>query len=393
VETNSSRIEAAALRLKTHRRPQISEVSRPPEPVAQPAMISPIIDNLMIGGASLIAFALYWLFVDKTTSVANIAWIGFYLSFIVNWPHFMASYQLLYSDYGHLILKKKSFFWAAVVSPVLIALLIAVGVFAASQDVLSLLAQGMYLTVGWHYVKQIFGTAIVASAVQKRYLDKWEKVFILLNLYSVWAMSWVHANVGFMKGNLDGISYYSLSLPSWAMTAAYSVTAVTLLAAVGVSLMKYIKTGAKPATASLIAYAAIYCWYIPTLYHPVFFYLIPFFHSLQYMLFIVTLKKNKAKAESMEFGHAPTQRWAFVKSFWGFFAVAGVLGYLVFEYVPKYLDQSAPGNPLVGPTLWFFAFNIFINLHHYFIDNVIWRGDNEILRKHLVQASQARGAV
>jgi len=41
----------------------------------------------------------------------------------------------------------------------------------------------------------------------------------------------------------------------------------------------------------------------------------------------------------------------------------------------------------------FFAFSLFINLHHYFIDNVIWRGDNDYLKTYLVQASQKRGNV
>ncbi|MES2854809.1 MAG: hypothetical protein V4692_03045, partial [Bdellovibrionota bacterium] len=358
----------------------------------QPAMISPVIDNLMIGGASLIAFVFFWLFVDKSTSTTAIAWIGFYLSFVVNWPHFMASYQLLYSDYKHLILKKRSFFWAAVVSPILIIAVITAGVLSKNVEVFSLMIQGMYLTVGWHYVKQIYGIAIVSSAVQKRYFDKYEKVFILLNLYSVWAMSWVHANVGLEKRDVDGVSYYGLGLPAEALTIAYAMTALTLVLAIGVMVRKYIRTGQKPTLPSLIAFAAIYCWYIPTIYHPVFFYMIPFFHSLQYMLFIVTLKKNKAKSESLEFGDGPTQRLSFLKSFAGFFAIAGVTGWLSFEYIPKTLDVSMPFDAMVfGPTLWFFAFNIFINLHHYFIDNVIWRGDNEILRTHLVQASQNGG--
>ena len=52
--------------------------------------------------------------------------------------------------------------------------------------------------------------------------------------------------------------------------------------------------------------------------------------------------------------------------------------------------RSAAVEHLHDAAKLMFAFTIFLNLHHYFIDNAIWRGDNELLRKHLVQASQRR---
>ena len=133
------------------------------------ALISPLADNLMIGGASILTFILYWLYVENTASTTAIAITAGYLAFIVNWPHFLSSYQLMYVDYRKHILQKQSFFWAAVVSPILIIAVLVFGIVAKSTVTLAVMAQGMYLSVGWHYVKQIFGTAIVTSAVQKRY--------------------------------------------------------------------------------------------------------------------------------------------------------------------------------------------------------------------------------
>ena len=63
---------------------------------------------------------------------------------------------------------------------------------------------------------------------------------------------------------------------------------------------KYIKSGVRPATSSLVGFASIYFWYLPSLGHPLFFYMIPFFHSLQYMLFIVAMKKNDAERAIQE---------------------------------------------------------------------------------------------
>jgi hypothetical protein len=358
------------------------------------SMLGPWTDILMIGGASILVSLAYWLFVDPTISTSNIAFVAFNLSFIINYPHFLASYQLLYGDYKKHILTQKPFLWAAVVSPILVAGAIAAGIYSENLHVLAFLVQGMFLTVGWHYVKQIYGVSLVASAIQKRYFGKWEKNFILLNLYAVWAMNFVAANLAISKNELDGIYYFTLGLPEWALTVAYVATGVTFLIAVGIMVRKYIETGVRPANASLVGFASIYFWYLPTMGHPLFFFLIPFFHSLQYMLFIITLKKNQASAEADKEYSGIKQRKVFMKKFWGFMVLSAILGALAFELVPHALDKNMPITVAFNnPILWFFAFNLFINLHHYFIDNVIWRGNNELVKQHIVIASQEKAYV
>jgi len=327
-----------------------------PAPI-EASMIGPIADIMMIGGASIIACLLYWMFVDPTASIANVAAMAYALSFVINYPHFASSYQLLYGDYRAQILKKKSFFWAAIIAPVLIIAAIGSGIAMASPAVLSFLIQGMYLSVGWHYVKQIFGVSIVASAVQKRYFGVWERTFILLNLYSVWAMSWVSSNLGIDKLDLDGVTYYTLGLPSWLMTVAYAATAITFLIAAGIMVRKYVITGVRPATSSLVGFAAIYFWYLPTASHPLFFYFIPFFHSLQYLLFVYTLKKNQSSEAASTQTLPSLQRLVQFKKLWGFFAVAAVLGMAAFELVPREMDKALPiGAGLQYAGLWFFCF-------------------------------------
>jgi hypothetical protein len=359
-----------------------------PSQAAKAYLISPLGDSLMIGGASILVFLFYWFFVDKSASTIPISFTAFALSYVINWPHFLSSYQLLYKDYRSLLFKKPSFFWAAFVSPLLIIGILVAGVMTSNVEIFVFMVQGMYLSVGWHYVKQIYGTALVTSAVQKRYFDKWEKVFILLNLYSVWAMSWVSINVTRTKYDLDGISYYSLGLPDYAMTISYWVTGITFLFALGAVVRKYVRTGLWPATASLVSFVTIYCWYIPVLSHPSFFYMIPFFHSLQYILFVSAFKKNQVNAEVQPLKDPVNQRWTYLKKYWGFWVSAFILGVFAFDTIPKSLDAHFPMAALFGPTAWLFVFGIFINIHHYFIDNVIWRGDNPYLKQHLILASQ-----
>jgi hypothetical protein len=352
------------------------------------ALISPLADALMIGGASIATFLLYWLFVEKSGSILAVSTTAAALAFVVNSPHFMASYQLMYGDYRHMITQKKSFFWAAVISPILLITALALAFSFRSHAMLSFLIQGMYLSVGWHYVKQTFGTAIVTSAAQKRFFGKWERSAILLNLYAVWAMSWISSNIEGLKGDMYGVGYFALHLPAQALTWSYWITGLTLLVAVITVIRNWIETGVWPSLAALVSFASIYVWFLPVLAHPGFFYLIPFFHSLQYMLFVGALKWNQSRSVASTAANPRASRAAFIRNFVGFFGLAVVLGVLVFTTIPEWLDSNMTLQDLaIGPTMWMFAFSWFINVHHYFIDNVIWRGDNEFVREHLVIAS------
>jgi hypothetical protein len=59
------------------------------------------------------------------------------------------------------------------------------------------------------------------------------------------------------------------------------------------------------------------------------------------------------------------------------------LGLLQFHAVPALLDGAlVPRHPKTladlawGPTPYFAALFAFVNIHHYFMDHVIWRRDN-----------------
>jgi hypothetical protein len=69
--------------------------------VRQPGtLVSPAADVLMAGGASLLLFAILKLTVPKTADTSALAAALYYAAFLVNYPHFAASYQLLYADAG-----------------------------------------------------------------------------------------------------------------------------------------------------------------------------------------------------------------------------------------------------------------------------------------------------
>ena len=67
------------------------------------------------------------------------------------------------------------------------------------------------------------------------------------------------------------------------------------------------------------------------------------------------------------------------------FIVLGLLlGVCGFWWGPEFLDAHVPYDPSVfGGALFLFIGWVSINIHHYFIDNVIWRRDNPEVRRLL----------
>ena len=82
--------------------------------------LHPVVDTLMIGGLALIFYVAMHLMVEPNANTSRLAWIMFYASFAINFPHFMASYVLLYGDHRAKIFSNNRFFWAAVIVPILL---------------------------------------------------------------------------------------------------------------------------------------------------------------------------------------------------------------------------------------------------------------------------------
>lgn len=350
-----------------------------------PYLLSRHADWLMIGGASILFFACCWMFVDKGASTSQISWTAFYLAMIVNHPHFMASYFLLYWDKRAELLSKKSYLWAGIIAPVILLGYIGYALMQPTNTLLSYAINFMYFIVGWHYVKQIYGTTIVTAAKGKFFLSKGEAWALRLNMYPVWFMSWLNGN-GMLR-SLDhyGVGYQTLAIPQMARWINFGLVGLSAAFLAGMLLRKYIREGKTPPFSSVVSVLAIYVWYIPSFYHPHFFYMIPFFHSLQYLLFVVAMKRNEFRSLAFSQGSTPQEaRTKFLFRGVGYAAVLFLTGMFFFNWGPNYLDRNyAYDEHVFGAQIFMFLFITFINIHHYFIDNVIWKRDNPALKLYL----------
>jgi len=123
----------------------------------------------------------------------------------------------------------------------------------------------------------------------------------------------------------------------------------------------------------------IWSWTIYSSVDPLVRYVIPALHSIQYFYFVWLMKRTEARAEEgpPHFGRPVAVRL-------GVLALSALgLGWLLFHGAPGFLDAAfvprvhgVATDEALGETPYFAAFFVFVNIHHYFMDHVIWRREN-----------------
>lgn len=333
-------------------------------------------DWLTIGGLSVLILPVFFILQFSEQQLTNLGWIMYGMAFLVNYPHFMVSYQLLYADHKKYILTQPAYFWAAIIVPIL---LIGYFVSAVVTEHLSWLSWGvqvMFILVGWHYTKQAYGVVMVTAAKSGYYFTKWEKYALKFNMYSLWLTSMSSFNIG-PNTTLSywDIPYASLNLSKNWLYTGYFLTGVSLMVVIVLLARKIMHMRVLPPLDSCIGFISIYAWYLPLFSHPGFFLMIPFFHAVQYFTFVGAFKKNEM--------HVLANKNQ-TKKVIAYFLVSILLGVFSFEIAPRILDVGIPYNhSLFGQGLFLFCFSVAINIHHYFIDNVIWRANNPEVRSYL----------
>jgi len=357
-------------------------------------LFGPIADFMLLGGGSILACALILLLLPKGISGAQQAVLVTVLMTIINQPHFAHSYQMFYGNY-----RQKAFgsyarglrlryIFAGLVAPVLLIAFLAGTAISGNVRALAFGANIMFLTVGWHYVKQGYGILMVDSVQKRLMFSDRAKWLLRVNGYACWGVAWLEANHEISKPNLYlGLTYFSIPFPNYVYDAAISFAVVTSAAVLWVLAMRFRESrGALPWNGVVAYLTTLYLWVVFVRINPFFLAVIPSFHSLQYLAVVWRYQLN-AGAKSAD------SRASYLKAFWPtgvlpnlamFVGIGIFLGFLGFMGAPRLLDAVVPYNKhLYGTGLFLFAFYIFINVHHYFLDNVMWRRGNPDVVQHI----------
>ncbi len=357
-------------------------------------LYSPLVDFLLLGGASF--FALPLAAFIHAQDVAAVALAMFWLSFIINYPHFAHSYQIFYRDYHNKIAGKVysrhlrlRYIFAGLAIPVAIFAYYATALRSEDMGLLRLSLNAMGFFVGWHYVKQGYGILIVDSVLTRSYFNDRDKKALRFNAYTCWIFFYLLMNyvleAGIRQGGVFGVKSYFFVVPVWllAVTGSAMVASTTLALAAGYGAWRRNGGAPIPLNGWTAYFFSLYVW-LGAYFSPSVLAVIPALHSLQYLAVVWRFETNRQKSVSLSSNGARSLTWRLAV-----FGASGlILGMLAFVTVPLVLDRVVEYDKAVlGEHFFALTFAVFINIHHYFLDNVMWRKDNPDVAKNLFASS------
>jgi hypothetical protein len=363
-------------------------------------LFGPWADILLLGGASLVVMAALALVTLSMAEVVMLAGVMMLLANLVNHPHFAFSYQLFYGNWrevksGQMPPDLQRRWWiAGVIAPVLLAAGLLAGAVLWTYGhklMLAILISLMGILVGWHYVKQGFGMAMMDAALKRRYWPAPARKALLINAYTCWGSAWALGNNSPAGRGLWGVAGITIDVPG-SIAIGVTVLACATTVWAGLQVYRAISTwhsqqfGWKQwPLPGLMAYIiSIYFWLGLVWLDGVAIFVIPFFHSLQYMTVVWRYKKNEVAAKQ-----------GGQRALIGFALYGLMLGALGFWLIPGALDFARTGvmpTMGVGVALALACSWLFINVHHYLIDNVLWRQGNPKVKQYLFDAAPVKAA-
>lgn len=336
-------------------------------------MISPLADFLLVGGLSIVVM-LPLLLSGRTDLVLIGAGVQAWIATAINMPHFMASYRLVYGSVAMIRQHK----WASIGVPlVLLVYIIATIVlveWTQTMGVILVTVASLYLA--WHYTGQVWGMMASFAFLDGTGFDATERRLVRtsLRILLAWHIAW--------------FLYTQLRDPSrvaWVYQTASAATVVAFaLGAYGLARMRQ-RTGKTPPRLAITAWLAIFVWYAVMARDPKALFWVQIAHSIQYLAFPFRVEYNRAARVAgvlRDEEHGVSRRAVLHMAL---YAVA-LLGasVLVSQVVPNslmgvigtiYGESAGQAAPIL--------ILMFINIHHYFTDGVLWKISNPEVRKDL----------
>ena len=360
-------------------------------------LFNPWLDFLGLGGASIVVLSLFVVFYPKDDLARGIlAACSLFLAHFVNHPHFAHSYQLFYSDYANKAFSATSdlgaqYRIAGILVPLALATFFVFSLSVGSTPLLGLAANAMFFTVGWHYAKQGYGILMLDAAQKGKPFSAAEKRHLLWNVHLAWPTYWLMTNDALAARSYWGLTYYAFDTPEPVLAAMLIATAISGIVVLRDLFLKWRAERTLPVN-GLVAYGvSIYVWLYFARFDPILILIVPFFHSLQYLCVVwryqVNVEAEKLRSRPLPDYLRTGPAWArtTLARFLRFVFIGAIFGGFGFWIAPLILDSVVGYDRAVfGATLFLFIGWTFINIHHYFIDSVIWRRENTATRKYLL---------
>lgn len=346
------------------------------------SIVSPWVDFICVGGLSIVVMLFLLAYImpsyswEKSEASVSLGSV-ILLQALINWPHFMASYRLLYSPKENIRRYPAASIWVPCALVVIIFIAVITGegfkdgILYVNQDVSYFVWLGAAFYLAWHYTGQVWGMVSTFAHLHKVTFLPQEKLVLRggLRILLVWHVIW---------GMQDLPAHWLGIVHNWipVLLQIFSYAAiVAFLASIYVFYLVKRRTGVYPTSQLVSPVVAIYLWYLVLYFEPSAYVFVQLSHSLQYLIFPLRVEMNRKGVERLRLSDLKEMVWLA-----RYYLVLVAIGSVLF-YVPNLLEAGSQVYT-IGVLL---ASGIAI--HHYFVDGAIWKiGDphvRESLFKHL----------
>ena len=334
------------------------------------AIFDPLVDFILTSGLSIaVMFGLVVTYIvadlSAGTPAEEVLPKLLILQVLVNWPHFLVSYRLLYGRAQNI----RDFPMAAIGVPIILlgvctlAVLPAFGgsgLFEANLRVSYVLWLFAALYLAWHYTGQTWGVMMIFCHLEGVRFTQVERQVIRAGFRAliVWHVIWG-------IGSLPDFAYIAPFQGETAQAVA-NVLAVCAFVSGAAILLRKLAALRRLDLRIVGAWAALYSWYLVLWLLPAAFVFVQLSHALQYLVFPARVELNRPRAGSA------------VMRVGAIYATCVLGGVIVFHLPDTYL-LSASGAPS-----FFSLVAIAINIHHYYTDGAIWKMRDAHVRDSLL---------
>lgn len=347
---------------------------------AIPAMTTPFWDGVLTGGLSILGMGIILLY-TAGSGVAPRFVEGDYiaLALLINSPHFMASYPVLYGSPGSL----RRHPWATLVVPaILLGVLAAVILSERPAPLMNGLVLVSSIYLAWHYAGQTWGMVMTFSHLAGVRYEPRERTLIRFGPRALIAIHVLFA----LSGRLPPRDWVDPATYMAAYTWAFGGVCALIVVSFGAGLYAFRRARQRGEPVPLRAIApwmALYLWYPFWYFVPGGFMWVQLSHALQYLAFPIRVEVNRYSDRRTARGEIVAERKKKVRAglaYVGFVA----MGMVVLHGPPLVTHALGEGwwsTPDIRRALA--ALTLCVGIHHYFVDGAIWHLRNESVRREL----------
>jgi hypothetical protein len=322
-----------------------------------PYFVNAWVDSAMIGGLAIAGFAVarLWLSDDAGPAALQAALIA---SVFVNYPHFSATVYRLYQSPANI----RQFPVTALGVPLML-----VGVVAAAmwqpQWVAPYLITLFLVWSAYHYSGQTIGITLLYGRRAGFVVGGWQRLALSAFVYSTFVATFADPR------NSEPDTRYGVVVPAIHFPGWFYPTLMTVMLAGAIGFAWFLVAGWRasrraPPLIVLLPAVTQFVWFLPGRHTAGFFPFIALFHGLQYLYIAWAMQMGLRLGRPIASRPAASIAWETFRWGWRIY-VGGIVLFVAVPWLPFWVDL--PAGTAAGIVV------AAINIHHFFVDGVIWK--------------------